>query len=46
MEPSIFVAIFPYAFLASFPVVGIFLVTKWSLEDRKRKNRAKQTARL
>jgi hypothetical protein len=37
MEPSAFLAIFPYAFLASFPVFGIVIVTKWQLDDRKRK---------
>ncbi|MGI0048017.1 MAG: hypothetical protein ACREAW_00610 [Nitrososphaera sp.] len=42
MEPSVFLAVFPYAFLASFPIVGIIFVTKWSLEDRKRKSKRKQ----
>jgi hypothetical protein len=42
MEPSVFLAVFPYAFLASFPIAGIIFVTKWSLEDRKRKNKRKQ----
>jgi len=44
MEPSIFLAVFPYAFLASFPIAGIVIVTKWSLDDRKRKNKGKQAA--
>jgi hypothetical protein len=44
MEPSIFLAVFPYAFLASFPIVGIIFVTKWSLDDRKRKSKRKQAA--
>jgi hypothetical protein len=44
MEPSMFLAVFPYAFLASFPVFGIILVTKWSLDDRKRKSKGKQAA--
>jgi hypothetical protein len=37
MEPSAFLAIFPYAFLAAFPVFGIIVVTKWQLDERKRK---------
>jgi len=37
-QPSLFLAIFPYAFIASFPVFGIALVTKWVWDDRKRRN--------
>jgi hypothetical protein len=36
MEPSAFLAVFPYAFLASFPVFGIILVTKWELDSRRK----------
>jgi hypothetical protein len=36
MEPSLFLAVFPYAFLASFPVFGIILVTKWELDNRRK----------
>jgi hypothetical protein len=36
LEPSIFLAVFPYAFIAAFPVFGVAIVTKWEL-DRKRK---------
>jgi hypothetical protein len=35
MEPSIFVAVFPYAFVASFALFGIILVTKWEIDRRK-----------
>ena len=35
-EPSVFTAIFPYAFIAVFPIFGMALVTKWVLDDRKR----------
>ena len=41
LEPSVFLAVFPYAFIASFPIAGIVLVTKWSL-DGKRKSKGKQ----
>jgi len=37
MEPSAFIAVFPYAFLAGFAVLGIVIVTKWNLDDRRRK---------
>lgn len=35
-EPSAFLAIFPYAFIASFPIFGLILVTKWVLDDKKK----------
>lgn len=35
-EPSAFLAIFPYAFIASFPIIGIAIVTKWVFDDRKK----------
>ena len=38
LEPSIFLAVFPYAFIAAFPVFGIAVVTKWEL-DRKRRTK-------
>ena len=38
--PSIYIAIFPYLFIASFPVVGIIIVTKWIFKDRRKKNKA------
>jgi hypothetical protein len=34
--PSIILAIFPYIFIGSFPIVGLILVTKWLMEDIKR----------
>ncbi len=37
-EPSIFLAVFPYAFMAAFPIFGIIVVTKWEL-DRKRRTK-------
>lgn len=40
MEPSAFIAIFPYAFLASFAVFGIVIVTKWQIDDKRRRERA------
>ncbi len=43
-QPSIFLAVFPYAFIAAFPIIGIILVTKWELGSRKRGNR--QRARV
>ena len=39
IEPSVFLAVFPYAFIASFPIAGIALVTKWVLDDRKKSAR-------
>jgi hypothetical protein len=35
--PSIYIAIFPYLFIASFPVFGMILVTKWIFDDRRKK---------
>ncbi|MEO9296152.1 MAG: hypothetical protein ABI347_11225 [Nitrososphaera sp.] len=35
-EPSVFLAIFPYAFIASFPLFGVAIVTKWVIDDRKK----------
>jgi hypothetical protein len=34
---SIYIAMFPYVFIASFPIFGIALVTRWVLIDRRRK---------
>ena len=35
-QPSIYVAIFPYLFIASFPLFGIVLVSRWIMRaDRK-----------
>ena len=39
-QPSIFVAMFPYLFIGSFPVFGLFLVTKWMVDDIKKKRRS------
>jgi len=39
MEPSIFLAVFPYALIASFPILGIIVVTKWNFDDKRRKKR-------
>ena len=38
-DPSIYTAAFPYLFIASFPIFGIILVTKWIIDDRKNKKR-------
>lgn len=35
-EPSAFLAIFPYLFIASFPLLGIAVVTKWVIDDRRK----------
>jgi len=32
-------AVFPYLFIGSFPVLGIILVTFWLFNDRKIKNK-------
>ncbi|MEO9321424.1 MAG: hypothetical protein ABI361_12210 [Nitrososphaera sp.] len=37
--PSIFLAVFPYAFIAFFPIFGIVIVTKWELEARRKRKR-------
>jgi len=42
-QPSIYIAMFPYVFLASFPIFGIVLVTRWVLGDRRRKTPENQT---
>jgi hypothetical protein len=34
-QPSVFFAIFPYAFIAAFPILGIILVTKWELASKR-----------
>ena len=36
-QPSIYLAMFPYLFIASFPIFGLVLVTRWTyvLEERK-----------
>ena len=38
-QPSIFLAIFPYLFIGSFPVFGLILVTKWIVDDVRKKGR-------
>jgi hypothetical protein len=38
-HPSLFLAMFPYLFIGSFPVFGLILVMKWIVNDMK-KNRA------
>lgn len=38
-QPSVFFAIFPYAFIAAFPIFGIILVTKWELASKRRKQK-------
>jgi hypothetical protein len=38
-QPSIFLAIFPYLFIGSFPVFGLILVTKWIIDDVRKKRR-------
>lgn len=35
-EPSIFLAMFPYAFMAAFPIFGIIVITKLELDRRRR----------
>jgi hypothetical protein len=42
-DPSLFLAMFPYLFLGSFPVLGFILITKWIANDTK-KNRARSTS--
>jgi hypothetical protein len=39
-QPSAFIAIFPYAFIAAFPIIGIILVTKWELDSRRNRKRS------
>jgi hypothetical protein len=36
-QPSLYIAIFPYLFIGSFPFFGIVLVTKLMLKERKKK---------
>jgi len=43
MEPSAFLAIFPYAFIASFPLFGMIVVTKWQLDERRKRRDYKQS---
>ncbi|MDW0196054.1 MAG: hypothetical protein QOC39_05890 [Nitrososphaeraceae archaeon] len=38
-HPSVFLAIFPYLFMSSFPVFGLILVTKWIIDDVKKKRK-------
>jgi hypothetical protein len=38
-EPSMFLAIFPYLFIGSFPIFGLILVTKWIIDDVKKKRK-------
>jgi len=45
IEPSAFLAIFPYAFIASFPILGVVLVTKWELDARKRRKQSQNKNR-
>jgi len=35
-DPSIYIAMFPYLFIAGFPIFGIILVTRWVFNDRKK----------
>lgn len=42
-HPSLFLPMFPYLFLGSFPVLGLRLITKWKANDTK-KNRARSTS--
>lgn len=37
IESSAFLAVFPYAFLASFAIFGIIIVSKWELDSRRRR---------
>ena len=37
IESSAFLAVFPYAFLASFAIFGIIVVSKWELDSRRRR---------
>jgi hypothetical protein len=39
-SPSIYIAIFPYLFIASFPVLGMIIVTKWIFDDQRKKHEA------
>jgi hypothetical protein len=41
IEPSAFLAVFPYAFIAAFPIFGIILVTIWQLQGRRKKDQPK-----
>jgi hypothetical protein len=36
-EPSIFLAIFPYAFMAAFPLFGVVVITKLELDKRRKR---------
>lgn len=36
-QPSIYIAIFPYLFIASFPLFGIVLVSRWIMRDNGKK---------
>ncbi|HJR47033.1 MAG TPA: hypothetical protein VJ799_02645 [Nitrososphaeraceae archaeon] len=38
-QPSIYIAIFPYLFIASFPLFGIALVSKWILRDGRKNSK-------
>lgn len=38
-QPSIFIAIFPYAFIAAFPIIGAILVTKWELDSKRNRQK-------
>jgi len=42
-HPSLFLAMFPYLFLGSIPVLGLILITKRIANDTK-KNRARSTS--
>ena len=35
-EASALMAIFPYVFIAAFPLAGIAIVTKWIFDDKKK----------
>jgi hypothetical protein len=41
-EPSLFLAIFPYLFIGSFPIFGLILVTKWVISDWREKRSLEQ----
>lgn len=40
-EPSIFIAVFPYAFIAAFPIIGTVIITKMELDRRRRAKRVR-----
>lgn len=44
-SPSLFFAIFPYAFIAAFPIFGIIVVTKLELASKRAKRKRLQNLR-